>query len=159
VDPFAGEAAARELERMVTRLGFLGALVAPSDGRRYLDDPAAQPLLACAESLGRPLFVHPARDLPAGGHYPEFVLVLGGGRPAPPAVCAARLIFTGTLDRFPRLQLLLAHAGGMLPWVAGRLDAAWMGYRPERWTGVDVLARPPSSYLRRFHCDSNTWST
>jgi aminocarboxymuconate-semialdehyde decarboxylase len=159
VDPFTGDAAARELERAVKELGFVGALVSPSDGRRYLDDAAAQPLLACAEALGCPLFVHPARDLPAGEHYAEFVLVLSVGRPAQTSVCAARLIFTGVLDRYPKLQLLLAHAGGMLPWVAGRLDAAWTGYRPERWTGVDVLGVAPSSYLRRFHCDSNTWST
>ena len=57
VDPWAGEAAARELERMVTTLGFVGALVNPSDGRRYLDDPACAPLLAAAEGLGRPMFM------------------------------------------------------------------------------------------------------
>ena len=46
VDPWGGESAARELERMVEELGFAGALVNPSDGRRYLDDPACAPLLA-----------------------------------------------------------------------------------------------------------------
>ena len=45
LDPFAGAAAARELERMVSELGFAGALVNPSDGRRYLDDEACGPLL------------------------------------------------------------------------------------------------------------------
>jgi predicted TIM-barrel fold metal-dependent hydrolase len=69
VDPFAGEAAGRELERMVSELGFAGALVNPSDGRRYLDDAACRPLLEAAERLGRPLFVHPSRDLPAADHY------------------------------------------------------------------------------------------
>ena len=53
----------------------------------------------------------------------------------------------------------LAHGGGVLPYVAGRLDATWIAYRPERWAGVDVLTDPPTTYLRRFYCDSNTWST
>jgi predicted TIM-barrel fold metal-dependent hydrolase len=162
VDPFAGEAAARELERMVGELGFAGALVNPSDapfgGRRYLDDPACGPLLAAAQAQGRPLFIHPSRDLPAAEHYDDFVMSLIVGRPSQTAVCAARLIFTGTLDRYPRLPLLLAHGGGVLPAMAGRLDATWRAYRPDRWQGPDVLTVPPSSYLRRFHVDSNVWS-
>ena len=160
VDPFDGEAAARELERMTRDLGLVGALVAPSDGRRYLDDPTAAPLLAASARLGAPLFVHPSRDLPAGDHYADFVMALMIGRPAQTSVCATRLILTGTLDRHPDLQLLLAHGAGVLPYVAGRLDATWQDYRGEgRWRGVDVLTQPPSTYLRRFHADSNTWST
>jgi aminocarboxymuconate-semialdehyde decarboxylase len=158
VDPWAGDAAARELERMVGELGFAGALVNPSDGRRYLDDPACAPLLAAAESLARPLFIHPTRDLPADEHWRDFVLSLIMGRPTQTALCAARLIFTGTLDRYPRLDLLLAHGGGVLPFVAGRLDATWSAYRPERWHGPDILTLEPSTYLRRFHVDTNTWS-
>jgi aminocarboxymuconate-semialdehyde decarboxylase len=158
VDPWGGEAAARELERMVTELGFAGALVNPSDGRRYLDDPICVPLLATAERLGRPLFIHPTRDLPANEHWRDFVLSLIMGRPTQTAVCAARLIYRGTLDRHPRLDLLLAHGGGVLPFVAGRLDATWVAYRPERWHGPDVLTVEPSTYLRRFHVDTNTWS-
>jgi aminocarboxymuconate-semialdehyde decarboxylase len=158
VDPWGGEGAARELERMVGELGFVGALVNPSDGRRYLDDPACAPLLATAERLGRPLFVHPTRDLPADEHWRDFVLSLIMGRPTQTALCAARLIFTGALDRYPRLDLLLAHGGGVLPFVAGRLDATWIAYRPERWHGPDVLELEPSTYLSRFHVDTNTWS-
>jgi aminocarboxymuconate-semialdehyde decarboxylase len=159
LDPWGGEATARELERCAG-LGLVGALVNPSDGERYLDDPAAEPLLAAAERLGLPLFVHPTRDLPADEHYRDFVLSLIVGRPAQTAVCAARLIFTATLDRHPDLKLLLAHGGGVLPYVAGRLDATWAAYRAAgRWVGPDVLERPPSESLRRFHVDTNTWST
>jgi predicted TIM-barrel fold metal-dependent hydrolase len=160
LDPFDGDLAARELERMTAELGLVGALVAPSDGQRYLDDPAAAPLLQAAARLGAPLFIHPTRDLPAGEHYADFVMSLMIGRPAQTSVCATRLILTGTLDRHPALQLLLAHGAGVLPYVAGRLDATWQDYRAEgRWRGVDVLTQPPSTYLRRFHADTNTWST
>ena len=147
---------------MIDDLGFVGALVNPSDspagGHRYLDDPACAPLLAAAAARGRPLFVHPSRELPAGEHFDDFVLSLIVGRPTQTAVCAARLIFTGALDRHPRLSLLLAHGGGVLPAMAGRLDATWRAYRPGRWRGPDVLSAPPSTYLRRFHVDTNVWS-
>jgi aminocarboxymuconate-semialdehyde decarboxylase len=158
VDPFESEAAGRELVRMVSELRLAGALVNPSDGRRYLDDAACRPLLETAERLGRPLFVHPSRDLPAADHYEDFVLSLIVGRPTQTAVCAARLIFTGVLDRHPRVELLLAQGGGVLPYVAGRLDATWAAYRPGRWHGPDVLSAAPSSYLRRFFADTNRWS-
>jgi predicted TIM-barrel fold metal-dependent hydrolase len=69
------------------------------------------------------------------------------------------MIYSGTFDRHPDLRMLLAHAGGTLPYTAGRLDATWQGYRPDRWDGPDVLTRTPSSYLARLFSDTNLWST
>jgi aminocarboxymuconate-semialdehyde decarboxylase len=170
LDPFDGEASARELERVVRELGLVGVLINPSlgpargaagqasDAPEYLDSPRAEPFLAAAEALGAPIFLHPSRDLPAPEDSREFALGVSLARPHQTAICISRMIFTGTLDRHPDLRLLLAHAGGTLPFVAGRLDATWEGYRPGRWDGPDLLERPPSSYLTRLACDSNTWS-
>jgi aminocarboxymuconate-semialdehyde decarboxylase len=173
LDPFGGEASARELERVVRELGLYGVLVNPSypstadsagsaggpgDTPEYLDSPRAEPFLEAAEALGAPIFLHPSRDLPAPGDSAEFAMGVSLARPHQTAICISRMIYTGTLDRHPNLKLLLAHAGGTLPFVAGRLDATWEGYRPGRWDGPDVLRRPPTSYLARFACDSNTWS-
>ena len=131
----------------------------PIGGRRYLDDPACAPLLAAAarRGAGRSSCIRRASCRRAST-IDDFVLSLIVGRPTQTAVCAARLIFTGTLDRHPRLPLLLAHGGGVLPAMAGRLDATWRAYRPDRWRGPDVLTAPPSIYLRRFHVDTNVWS-
>jgi aminocarboxymuconate-semialdehyde decarboxylase len=170
LDPFGGEASARELERVVRELGLYGVLVNPSypstagsaggpaDTPEYLDSPRAEPFLAAAEALGAPVFLHPSRDLPAPEDSAEFAMGVSLARPHQTAICISRMIYTGTLDRYPNLKILLAHAGGTLPYVAGRLDATWEGYRPGRWDGPDVLERPPSSYLARFACDTNTWS-
>lgn len=165
LDPFDGEASARELERISRDLGLYGVLVNPSypstggpDGPEYLDSPRAEPFLAAAEALGVPIFLHPSRDLPAPEDSREFALGVSLARPHQTAICISRMIYTGTLDRHPDLKLLLAHAGGTLPYLAGRLDGTWEGYRPGRWDGPDVLTRPPSSYLGRLWCDSNTWS-
>jgi aminocarboxymuconate-semialdehyde decarboxylase len=158
VDPWDGEPSARELERSVRELGLVGALVNPANGGAYLDSPEAEPLLAAAESLDVPLFLHPSRDLPAPEHSAEFGLHLSLARPHQTATCVARMIYGGTLDRHPRLRLLLAHGGGTLPYLAGRLDATWCAYRPDRWLGPDLLTQPPSTYLSRLACDTNTWS-
>jgi aminocarboxymuconate-semialdehyde decarboxylase len=159
IDPFGGEASARELERVTRELGLFGVLVNPSDGERYLDAPEAEPFLAAAVSLDAPIFLHPSRDLPAPEDSREFALGVSLARPHQTATCISRMIYGGVLDRYPSLRMALAHGGGTLPYMAGRLDGTWQGYRPGRWDGPDVLTRPPSSYLARFSCDTNLWST
>lgn len=53
-------------------------------------------------------------------------------------------------DRFPGLRLMVAHAGGMLPYLASRLDAYVAGdaHSPVR------LRHAPSNYLRNLHFDA-----
>jgi aminocarboxymuconate-semialdehyde decarboxylase len=158
IDPLGGEASARELERLTRELGLFGVLLNPSDGAEYLDAPRAEPFLAAAVALDVPLFLHPSRDLPAPEDSREFALNVSLARPHQTSTCISRLIYTGAFDRHPGLRLLLAHGGGTLPYLAGRLDGTWQAYRPGRWEGPDVLSRPPSSYLAALHCDTNLWS-
>lgn len=159
IDPFGGEPAARELERLQGQLRLVGVLVNPSDGgAAYLDAPRAEPFLAAAAALDVPIFLHPSRDLPAPEHSRDFALHVSLARPHQTAICIARMIYSGTLDQHPNLRLLLAHGGGTLPYLGGRLDGTWHGYRPDRWEGPDILDRPPSSYLGRLACDTNVWA-
>src|SRR5207237_813112 len=57
---------------------------------------------------------------------------------------------SGVLDRFPRLQVCLAHAGGALPYLIGRLDRVFR----VRGEARGKARRRPSGYLRRFHYDT-----
>jgi len=158
IDPWGGEPAARELERLTRELGLVGVLVNPADGTQYLDAPAAESFLAAAVALDVPILLHPSRDLPAPEDSREFALNVSLARPHQTSTCIARLIYSGTFDRYPGLRLLLAHGGGTLPFIAGRLDGTWRVYRPDRWEGPDCLTRPPSTYLPRLACDTNLWS-
>ncbi|MDI7065146.1 amidohydrolase family protein, partial [Klebsiella pneumoniae] len=65
------------------------------------------------------------------------------------AIAGSHLILGGVLDRHPRLNITLPHAGGALPILMGRIDAGWT-VRPE----TRRLAQKPSSYLRRFNYDT-----
>jgi len=47
------------------------------------------------------------------------------GNPTDTSVAVAKLIFGGVLERYPQLKLLLAHAGGFLPYTWGRLDRGY----------------------------------
>ena len=71
------------------------------------------------------------------------------GNPYDTGVAAARLIFGGVLDRFPKLFVCLPHAGGTLPYLIGRLDR---GQKVRR--ELKHVKRRPSAYLRRFTYDT-----
>jgi aminocarboxymuconate-semialdehyde decarboxylase len=77
------------------------------------------------------------------------------GWPSETALCVARLIFAGVFERHPGLRLVLAHGGGTLAMLAGRLDLAYEAPRYE--ANPDCrrhISRPPSSYLKQIYYDT-----
>jgi aminocarboxymuconate-semialdehyde decarboxylase len=144
------DAAVAELRRAVGELGLRGAEIGPHVEGVHLDDFRLRPVLAAAQQLGVPLLVHPYY-VGAQPELADFYLTNLLGNPWQTAVCAARLILSGTLDRLPSLDLVLVHGGGHLPYQHGRLDRGYE-VRPEAQGCRDL----PSSYLRRFHYDSLT---
>jgi aminocarboxymuconate-semialdehyde decarboxylase len=62
------------------------------------------------------------------------------------------LILSGTLDRHPKLKVILVHAGGFFPYQIGRLDHGW----DVRKETSAVIKQPPSTYLNRFYFDTIT---
>ena len=118
-------AAADELERSVREHGFVGCMsYGPIDGR-FLDHTDFAPLLARAESLGVPIYIHPNWPSPEamavyydGLGDPLVSKILGGpgyGWHQEIALHCLRLIVSGTFDRFPRLQIVVGHMGEGLP--------------------------------------------
>lgn len=141
--------AASELERAVTQLGLRGACICTHVNGVDLDDPSVAPVFAMAERLGVPLFLHPqnAGDVSRLRDFHLWNLI---GFPMETATAAARLILGGVFERFPRLNVVLAHGGGFLPYQLGRLDH---GYRV-RTALRERLPKPPSAYLGNIYCNS-----
>ena len=151
-------AAADELERAVTELGFVGAIVHSTLGTNgtFLDDPGYEPLLARAERLDVPLYLHPSRppgalqDILFHGLPPHLAALLASsawGWHAEAGLHTLRLVVAGVFDRHPGLRLIIGHCGEMLPFMMDRIDRI---LTPQR-TG---LAGPVSEYLLR-----NVWVT
>jgi aminocarboxymuconate-semialdehyde decarboxylase len=150
----APDEAAAELERAVTREGLVGASIGTSvSAGRSIDAPELEPVFTAASKLRVPLLLHP-NDPPIPA-LDDFHLRNTIGNPLDTTIAAMRLIFSGTLDRFPDLRIVLVHAGGFLPYQFGRADRAF-AVRPEARTHI---SEPPSSYLERFWIDSVTHST
>jgi predicted TIM-barrel fold metal-dependent hydrolase len=154
--PLDPVAAADELERCVTELGFKGAKINSHIGDTYLDDERYLPLWERAAGLGVPINLHPivpheSMVRPYTG-YGWALVGPGLGYGAETAVHAMRLVFSGLFDRFPEQQVILGHMGEGLYFWLYRLDfdfkKTWLDAK-ERTTRLRKL---PSDYLREnFH--------
>jgi aminocarboxymuconate-semialdehyde decarboxylase len=104
------------------------------------------------EASGLPLFLHPIFVIGHQRLAPHYLTNLLGN-PFETAIAAAHLIFGGVLDRFPKLEVVLPHAGGAFPWLVGRLNRGW-----EKRADLKHIAHSPVTYLRRFYYDTIGYS-
>ncbi len=141
-------AAVGELDRAVRSLGCRGVYLGTNVRGKDLSDPSFLPVFERIHALGVPVFLHPVNVIGQErlGVYHLHNLI---GNPVDTAIAAAKLIFAGVLDRFPRLEVCLPHAGGVLPYLIGRLNRGWKVRQECRG-----LPKSPSSYLRRFTYDT-----
>jgi aminocarboxymuconate-semialdehyde decarboxylase len=141
-----------EAERAINKKHLSGVMANTNIRGRYLDDPYFWPLYEALQDLDAPLFLHPANAYGAD-KLQEFHLSFLLGLPAESTLSVARLIFSGTLDRFPKLRLFVPHAGGLLPFLAGRFEHGFK-VRPE----CKKIERRPGDYLDRMLLDSVIYS-
>lgn len=147
------KAAADELDRAVSQLGFRGAMVNGHVGGRYLDDEFFWPVFERAEALGVPIYLHPTRppqavfDACYAGFSPVVTEILGTaawGWHVDTGLHALRLIIGGVFDRFPNLQVILGHMGETLPSMIWRVE--------DRMGKLVKLDRPiPDYFTQNFH--------
>ena len=133
----APELAIQELRRCVLELGFVGAMFSGSIAStgEFLDHSKYESLLSEFEALDVPLFLHPGlTPKPVMDCYytipenPKLSVLLGGmgwGWHNEVAIHIIRLAITGTLERHPRLKIVIGHQGEMLPMMIQRLDAVF----------------------------------
>lgn len=156
------EAAADELERSVREDGFLGALTNGHITGKFLDHPDFEPVLARAEALDVPIYLHPG--YPADDvykiyysttrseyteEYQDYIFSGSGlGWHQEVLIQAVRMIAYGVFDRFPKLKIILGHMGEGLPFYYERI-ANDMGEPTE-----DSLEKPFEQYFQ-----DNFWFT
>ena len=148
-DPVAAAGSLRELMRLP---GMRGAEIPASVAGSYLGEDRFEPFWAAAQETGALIFVHPTTtgfDLPA---LLPYYLWNSVGNPLETTVTAAHLAAAGVLERHDRLRILLAHGGGGLHAIRGRLRRAF-AVRPEARA---ASADGPDASLRRFYYDSLT---
>jgi len=143
------EAAAAELERAVSELGFVGTMISGTIGGRFLDDPVFGPILETAARLNVPIYLHPGPPPKpvADVYYTGFaksinqVLATAGyGWHYETSLHALRMILGGVFDRLPDLKVILGHLGEGIPFHLPRIDDM---FPPP----AGLLTKPVSGYF------------
>lgn len=135
---------AGELRRCVDDLGFVGAEIPAARAA----DPLWEPLWEAFEETASLVLLHPESSTTA--QLPYF---LGNfvGNPAETTLAAGALMFSGRVERFPNVSVLLVHGGGFLPYQIGRLDHGWQQYG-SRFEAA--MTETPRELLNRFYFDT-----
>lgn len=146
----APDLAVKELARCVKELGLAGVQIGSHVNSKNLDAPELFPVFQAAQELGAAVFVHPW-DMLAKERMQKYWMPWLVGMPAETALAVCSLIFSGVLERLPRLRIAFAHGGGSFPASLGRIQHGFE-VRPDL-CAVDNTV-PPKGYLGRFYVDS-----
>jgi aminocarboxymuconate-semialdehyde decarboxylase len=152
------ELAAAELTRAVRELGMKSCSVGyVLCNDRTLADPECDEFLSAVEDLDVPILLHPVAlgqdiDLVAGGAewLRKYQVDWAWGYLFAETAAVVGFIFSGALDRHPRLRVMVPHGGGMLPYHVGRLSHHARVFA----TGDQAFARPVEDYLSSFYFDT-----
>lgn len=119
-----------EIDRLETLPHVKGIILGTSGLGSGLDDPAIDPLWSALERTGTMIFLHPHYGLPEAAFGGSEVIARSGhvlplalGFPLETTIAVTRMYLAGVFDRFPNLKMLLAHSGGALPFLAGRIQS------------------------------------
>ncbi len=147
--PHAPRRAAKEMERAVVDLGLNGFMVNSHTNGEYLDNPKYWPILEAAEALDRCLYIHPraASDGFAGPLRDYGMDSACWGYGVETGTHAVRLMLSGVLDRFPKLEICIGHMGEAVPFWLWRIE--FMNERAQKDGRAPKLDLKASEYFQR----------
>ena len=131
------DGALRELEYSLDKLGADGVILLANYGQKYLGDSAFEPLWAGLHHRQAVVFVHPGQ--------PPLPTVDGVAGPLvdypfDTTRAAVQLVLNGIIERYPGMRIILAHAGGFLPYASHRFAELARVFRPDAASPADLLA-------------------
>jgi predicted TIM-barrel fold metal-dependent hydrolase len=158
------EAAVAELEYATRELGAVGAQIYTHVHGEAMDAARFDPFYATAARSGSLVQVHPCRNA-TWPDYPtekrsRYEIWWTFGWEYDLSAFMARIVFSGVLERYPDLKLLIHHGGSMVPHFSGRVGPGWdqLGARTPPGQKDDIegypLSRRPIEYFRQMYGDT-----
>jgi aminocarboxymuconate-semialdehyde decarboxylase len=142
-------ASVKELERAMKALGMPGAMVFSNVNHVALADQAFAPLWKKADELGAVIYIHPTDPAGVEAMLDYWLMPLVGFL-MDTTLAAARLVFSGVVERHPRIRWVLTHMGGATPYLAERFDRGYRAFADCR----THISKPPTEYLKEFYYDT-----
>ena len=138
-----------EFQRATGELGLRGAMLFSNVNGVALSDPRYWPLYDAANDRDAILYIHPTNPVGVEAMTEYWLMPLCGFL-FDTTLAAAKLVFSGVAERYPRIQWVLCHLGGTIPYLAERLDRGFEAFEDCRAN----IQHPPSEYLKRFYYDT-----
>lgn len=149
--------AVKEVHRLKSLSHIRGVILGTPGAGDGIDHENMRDVLAALEDQDQMIFLHPHYGIGNEQfHDTGHALFLALGFPFETTVAVSRLITSGTLDKLPKLKLLVAHAGATLPSLIGRLDSC-VDHDAHL---CDRLKQSPSDYMKQnMYFDAISYST
>jgi aminocarboxymuconate-semialdehyde decarboxylase len=138
-----------ELERAMKDLGMPGAMVFSNVNHVALADDVYAPLWKKANELGAVIYIHPTDPQGVEAMLDYWLMPLIGFL-MDTTLAAAKLVFTGVVERHPNIKWVLTHMGGATPYLAERWDRGYRAFAECRRN----ISKPPTEYLKHFYYDT-----
>ena len=143
-----------ELNRALDTHGFVGVQIGTYGGDRPLDDASLDPLFSLMEKRGLIVFMHPT-STDKLERWSDYTLNTVLAWPNETTLAITRMIYGGVFERHPNLHLALAHGGGNLVFMRGRIDLGYTAPKYERNEDCHKnISRLPSSYYQQLFFDT-----
>jgi len=142
-------ASVKELERAYRDLCLPGATLFSNVNGIGLDDSRFWPLYEMANDLEAVFFIHPTFPVGVEAMQDYWLMPLVGFL-MDTTLAAAKIVFSGVPERFPKIRWVLGHLGGSIPYLSERLDRGYEAFTECRAN----ISRHPSEYLKQFYYDT-----
>jgi aminocarboxymuconate-semialdehyde decarboxylase len=149
------EVALAEVARWGEHPSVSGFQVFSNDGSRSLDHKDLWPVYAAVERAGKPLFIHPTTPRSLVG-FEDWGMLVSIGFLMDTTIAACRLVYSGVLTQFPKLDIILSHLGAVLPYMLPRFEIE-MTRAPdlvETTDGSENLDSSVVAQFKRFYLDT-----
>lgn len=142
--------AIQEMDRCINELKLPGIQIGSNINGENLSEEKFIPFFRHAEEIGCSIFVHPW-EMMGQANMQKYWLPWLVGMPAETSLAICSLIFSGVLEKYPKLKIAFAHGGGAFPFTLGRIDHGF-SVRPDLCAVDNSIL--PSEYLGMFYVDS-----
>ena len=155
--------ACREIERATGELGLCAVQVYSNVMGRPLDAPEFRPVFKTLAERRVPILLHPARSQKHADYATEddskYLIWQVFGWPYETTAATARLVFSGIMQEYPSLKILVHHTGAMIPFLHGRMKSMFDMFSEDFSIQTEGrLKKPAIEYFRQFYGDLGAFS-
>jgi aminocarboxymuconate-semialdehyde decarboxylase len=155
--------ACREIERATGQLGLCAVQIYTNVNGRPLDAPEFRVVFSALAERGVPILLHPARGRKHADYDAEdesrYLVWQVIGWPYESSAATMRLVFSGIMQDYPELKILVHHTVAMVPFLHGRMQSMFDMFAEELQIETGGrLTRPPLEYFKRFYGDLGAFS-